>query len=351
LQQPKASRRADLLVEFARESAALIDALDRLSLRLTGLVKREDASIDQLMQIKHFAWAAYSAAGDAAAMVSNPLTGRPVPPGALLKYNGLVAQIDSTWTVLLDIASGPALPARLNEAIDRAMHEFFARDFSELRTKTLNALVAGEPPGITAEQWTSMAVTKLSSLLGIAEVALDIAEERAAAQRSQAMLALRIQLALLAIAAVLAIWMMLVVARRFAGPFAGKDEIGALADVAATREMTGAVNEMTRRALNATIEAARAGEADRDFAVAASEVTQLATQAAKATDEISAQIASMQAGTQKPAMAIKEISGIIGRMSDVAPLTAPAGERGAAPQEVPHNLTPATVQVGPVRAA
>ena len=145
--------------------------------------------------------------------------------------------------------------------------------------------------------------------------------------------------------------MMRVVARRFASPFTGKDEIGALADVAATREMTAAVNAMTRRALNATIAAARAGEADRDFAVAASEVTQLATQAAKATDEISAQIASMQAGTQEPAMAIKAISGIIGRMSDVAALTAPAGARGAAPQEVSRNLTPATVQVGPVRAA
>ena len=39
LPQPKASRRSDLLVEFARESGALIDALDRLSLRLTSLVK------------------------------------------------------------------------------------------------------------------------------------------------------------------------------------------------------------------------------------------------------------------------------------------------------------------------
>ena len=68
-------------------------------------------------------------------------------------------------------------------------------------------------------------------------------------------------------------------------------------------------------ALNATIEAARAGDAGRGFAVVASEVKSLASQTAKATDEISSHILGMQGATQESVAAIKEIGGTIGQIS------------------------------------
>ncbi|MBR0784561.1 methyl-accepting chemotaxis protein [Bradyrhizobium iriomotense] len=92
-------------------------------------------------------------------------------------------------------------------------------------------------------------------------------------------------------------------------------------------------------ALNATIEAARAGEAGRGFAVVASEVKSLASQTAKATDEIRTQIASMQQVTTSAVGAIQGIGRIIGEINDVTTTIAAAvEEQGAATREIARNI-------------
>lgn len=125
---------------------------------------------------------------------------------------------------------------------------------------------------------------------------------------------------------------------------------GAAVRVGEIIELINDIAEQTNLlALNATIEAARAGEAGKGFAVVASEVKNLASQTARATEEISTQISGVQNQTKEAVTAINHITGTIDRIQDISNGIAEAlDEQGAATSNITNHVADASNNVADV---
>ena len=502
LSKPKAQRREGLAKEYMDETAKLLSTLEKLSARMVASIKYNDPLIDQLMAMKEIAWLVRNSGGEASILISNGMVAGRLGPEAPAKYASSVGGTRAAWLALESIAFGTPLPPKLAQAIDEAKKVYFGADYTAMRDRLLDAVIAGKKPEMTAVEWAPVTVGHLAALLTVAESALDAAKEHAEDLHASARFDLITQLALLTIALAFALGSMATVQRRVINPLrtikdamlkvaAGDlsaeaafsdrhDEIGALAGAlgtfkqnavekvriedeqrnrssqatqrqktveasitafegqigealkgltdaatqmrntsddmssistqtttqvrtaaqasqeasvnvqtvaAASEQLSSSIADISRQvvhaagiagravdetkqtdgtvrglaesaerigqvvklindiagqtnllALNATIEAARAGDAGKGFAVVASEVKSLANQTAKATEEITGQIAAVQKVTKDAMDAIKGIGSTIGEVSTVATSIASAVEQqGAATQEITRN--------------
>ena len=117
-------------------------------------------------------------------------------------------------------------------------------------------------------------------------------------------------------------------------PVAAAEKIGNV-----TKMINDIASQTNLLALNATIEAARAGEAGKGFAVVASEVKSLATQTARATEEIAEQIKEIQESSRTTATAIRDIGRIVAEVSEITTsISGAVEEQSAATREVSSNI-------------
>jgi methyl-accepting chemotaxis protein len=502
MRQPKPARPATLAKEHLEIGTALQTQLESIGAKLQFAVGHADAQVDQLLAIKQLAWLLRNTAGDASQLISNSIAAGKFPDDGMNNYIRWTGGAQAAWQAIEAVAAGAPLPASVTKALAETKAVYFGADYTGLRDRLAKALVSGEKPELTANQWAPLTVGKMGIVVTLAEQALDAARERAESLHASALTSLSIQLALLAAALGLGLGSLWAIRRRVIGPLqqirdamlkvaAGdlaveapfadrRDEIGALAGAlvtfrqnalektrldedqrtragqtaarqqameqhiarfesqmretldalgaasrqmgetsgnmssisertsgqvqeavrasgtasssvqsvaAASEELSSSINDISRQvshaaniaqravaqaretdgtvqglaqsagrigevvelinsiagqtnllALNATIEAARAGEAGRGFSVVATEVKSLATQTAKATEEISQQISAVQKVAGEAMEAIKAIGGTIAEVSEVATAIAAAvEEQGAATQEITRN--------------
>jgi methyl-accepting chemotaxis protein len=215
--QPKASRPANLAGDFVALENQILDQLDRAGAELGGAVKGKDPLVDEMMTVKQLAWTARQAGGDASVALSNGLIGRLAPDAAAI-YARAVSACNTAWSALGEVGYGTVLPASYTAAVAKAQATFFGADYTKERERLMNLVLAGNKPDISVADWTKRSVGASQTVLDVVLAALDAASDRAVALRDGALRSLALQLSFLVAALAMVVGSFFVIGRRVVRP-------------------------------------------------------------------------------------------------------------------------------------
>ena len=186
LDKPKSARRVGLADEYLEAGLALQAVLEQISTRAFAAIRSSDAFVDQMLDLKALAWLVRDRAGEASLLISQGLVMGKLPADARGKYDTHVGGAMSAWSAMeTQLATTAGSPA-MNAAVADAKRIYFAPDYTATKERLLNALLAGGPADMTADQWSPYTVSKLSAMQAVASAALTEARLHAASQQTSA---------------------------------------------------------------------------------------------------------------------------------------------------------------------
>ncbi len=248
--------------------------------------------------------------------------------------DGRAVWIEASYNPILDADGRPYKVVKFATDITQQvtlmadLKQLIEKNFGEIDTAILRsnheANSATQAAGITSNNVQTMAAAAEELAASVAEISESMSKARSATDEAHAHV-------------------------EAAGEFTGKLTTTAAAMTGIVGLIQTIASQINLLALNATIESARAGEAGRGFAVVAQEVKNLANQAARATEQISAEIDSVQAVSQQVVGSLDTIQGSVERMRDYVVSTAAAvEEQSVVTRDMSSNMQEAASAVGAI---
>jgi methyl-accepting chemotaxis protein len=215
---PRASRRTGLADDYIAAGNNLQEILEKISAQLLPQIKRDDALVAEMIELKQLAWMIRDTAGEASVMISRALGGIKLPADAKEEYTRRYGAAAALWSAMDDLVAGLGLPPSFTETLAGAKQRFFAADYVATRDRLLDQLLGGKPTEMTADQWSPYTVARLGETQKVAAAALGAAQDRATTLLDQAVARMVLLTALLAASLLISVGGILVMTRRVIGP-------------------------------------------------------------------------------------------------------------------------------------
>ena len=181
-----ASRPADLGAKWVAADTQLVDAMARVSDKISDRVIQTDPFIGQMMTIKQLAWAARDAAGTDRLRIGAAIAaGKRLEPAQLEELVRLSGRIEASWTIIKNDARMPSSAPSLRAAVAAADRAYFT-ELAANRQTVVDQLAAGRSLSITGGEWVRLSNPGLASLVAVAGTALDLAQDSATRQAEAA---------------------------------------------------------------------------------------------------------------------------------------------------------------------
>jgi methyl-accepting chemotaxis protein len=148
--------------------------------------------VDELMQIKQFAWSIRDQMGDASVLVTNGLGGLGIPSDARTTYSQRTVSAYATLAAIEAVTAGSNLPTVISAGMAAVKSKTFGTDYLAVRDRMLEAAVAGGKPEMNVEAWSRYTVTQMDYTRTLAVAALNEAALRASEAEGLAWRALAI---------------------------------------------------------------------------------------------------------------------------------------------------------------